>query len=145
MKTILILILTLFIFNLFPNPQVKVIEVIDYRRFKRPPAFLECHKDGDVEFYRLTPPKTIPFTPKGPSEAYWIGVYKVKDKKLVFHTDWEISCDWVIDSVRYKWVNDSTLKYQFIDHHGGYPPTNMYFVVHNTGSNETIPGTNEPF
>jgi len=94
MKTILILILAFFLFNLIKKPEVKVTAVIDYRNFKKPPAFLEYHKDGDVEFYRLTPPKTIPFTPKYPKEAYWIGVYKVKDKKLVFHTDWENSCDW---------------------------------------------------
>jgi len=106
MKTKLIFILTLFFCSCAPGNKEKVADI----KVGFSTEQIDGYKDMDVEIYKMDSSFMNPM-----KQHYLLVVYRMTDSQVKGNKEFINECDNIYDKVKYKWVNDSTLKYKLFN------------------------------
>lgn len=113
MKTKLILILTFSLCSYTSDNEVKIADIIDNRQVGWPKAHTDGHQNFDVEIYAIGAMGRD--SANIMNECYALVTYRLKGAQLQYKQDFILGLNTYYDKVKYKWVNDSTLKYKLFN------------------------------
>jgi hypothetical protein len=129
MKTKLIFILTLFFFSCNPENIEKVADI----KMEFSTEQIDGHKVMDVEIYKMDSSFMNPM-----KQYYLLVVYRMTDSQVKGNKEFINECDNVYDKVKYKWVNDSTLKYKLFNSENNLFENFSYVIINESSSRNSV-------